>query len=57
MYASLDDLDDSLKWLKKSVDDREFTVTEMIHDLRIATLRSTPQFHILRKEFKLPKSR
>jgi len=54
IYASLGSPDESLNWLAKSIDDREFTATETAHDLRIATLRSHPKFQVYLRQFHLP---
>lgn len=54
IYTSLGDPEEALKWLAKSIEDREFTATEMTHDLRIDALRSNPQFEVFRREFNIP---
>jgi TolB-like protein/DNA-binding winged helix-turn-helix (wHTH) protein/tetratricopeptide (TPR) repeat protein len=53
IYTALGNSKEALKWLAKAVDERDFTATEMTHDLRIETLRSTPQFDTFRRQFKL----
>ncbi len=52
IYTTLGNSKEALKWLAKAVDERDFTATEMTHDLRIETLRSTPQFDTFRRQFK-----
>lgn len=44
IHASLGDTDEAFKWLKRSIDDREFTATELAHDRRIENLRADPRF-------------
>lgn len=56
IYASLGNSDAALKWLAKSIDDREFTATELSHDLRIGALRTDPRFAQIQHEFNIPKS-
>jgi hypothetical protein len=46
--------DESLKWLSKSIDDREFTATEVTHDLTISSLHSLPEFQLIIRQFNLP---
>jgi tetratricopeptide (TPR) repeat protein len=54
LYESLGNPEESLKWLAKSIDEREFTATEVAHDLRISTLRRLPEFHAIVGHFNLP---
>jgi TolB-like protein/Tfp pilus assembly protein PilF len=53
LYESLGNPEESLKWLAKSIDEREFTATEVAHDLRISTLRRLPEFHAIVGQFNL----
>lgn len=57
IHASLGDKDEAFKLLQKSIDDREFTATEMTHDLRIDNLRADPRFADLLREFNIPHPR
>jgi TolB-like protein/DNA-binding winged helix-turn-helix (wHTH) protein/Tfp pilus assembly protein PilF len=54
VYASLGEVDNSLKWLAKSIEYRECTATELTHDLRLAPLRSSTEFQTFRRQLKLP---
>jgi TolB-like protein/DNA-binding winged helix-turn-helix (wHTH) protein/Flp pilus assembly protein TadD len=54
IHSSLGDLDEGLKLLQKSIDDREFTATELTHDLRIDNLRADPRFAQVLREFNIP---
>lgn len=51
MHASLGETDEAFKWLKSSIDNREFTATELVHDLRIENLREDPRFAEFRRQF------
>jgi len=54
IYTALGNSEEAFKWLTKSIEAREFTATEMTHDLRINALRSDPQFEAFRREFNIP---
>jgi tetratricopeptide (TPR) repeat protein len=49
IYASLGDPERAFTWLRKSIEDREFTATELRHDRRIDDLRAdlaSPRFAV-----------
>ena len=54
IYDSVGDSDEAFKWLKKSIESREFTATELSHDLRISALRNDPRFVEIQHQFNIP---
>lgn len=56
LNASLGDNDAAFHWLSKSIEDREFTATELSHDFRISNLRADPRFVEISRQFHLPDS-
>jgi TolB-like protein/DNA-binding winged helix-turn-helix (wHTH) protein/Flp pilus assembly protein TadD len=57
IYDSLGDPDRAFTWLRKSIEDREFTATELRYDRRIDDLRADPRFTEIRRPFNIPNPR
>jgi len=52
--SSLGEVDEAFKFLQQAIDDREFTATELTHDLRIDNLRADARFANILEEFNTP---